>query len=73
MMDTEEQAAKIVEATRALIRRTLEPVRENVGGLIQRADKQHQRIEELERRIAELERKQSGHKGAVWLTKAGGR
>jgi hypothetical protein len=48
-------------------------VRENVGGLIQRADKQHQRIEELERRIAELERKQSGHKGAVWLTKAGGR
>jgi hypothetical protein len=71
-MGTEEQAAKIVEATRALIRRTLDPVRENVGGLIQRADKQHQRISELEARVAELERRQAPKGGAVRLHKASG-
>jgi hypothetical protein len=72
-MAPKEQANHVFAAVAGFIARTLDPVRENVGGLIQRADKHGQRLELLERRVAALE-KQGGEKARpVSLLKIGER
>ena len=70
---TEEQMDALVNAVKGLVERSINPVREHVRGLAERADKRYQEISALEKRVAALER-QSGKKGgAVSLIKAGDR
>lgn len=68
-MGTKEQAQGVVEAVRGFVKRSLDPVREHLRGLAERADKQYQKIEALEARVAALERKQGQKSGAVYITK----
>ena len=63
----------MVEVVRGFVKRSLDPVREHVRGLSERADKHYQRIEALEARIGALERKLGQKSGAVKLIKADNR
>jgi signal transduction histidine kinase len=71
-MNTKEMADQVVDAVKGLVKRALDPVRESVGGLIQRADRHGQELEALKARVAALEQKQ-GKATSVQLIKAGHR
>jgi phage shock protein A len=50
--DYTKAAGEVVAAAKDFIRRSLAPITENVGGLVQRMDKHHQQIESAERRLS---------------------
>lgn len=52
MADYEKLAGGVVKAAQDFIKRSLAPIVENVGGLIQRADKQGAKLDSIERRAS---------------------
>ena len=64
---------EMAEVVRGFVKRSLDPVKEHIRGLSERADKHYQKIEELEARIAALERSLNQKSGVVYLEKAGNR
>lgn len=63
----------MVEVIRDFVKRSLDPVKEHIRGLSERADKHFQRLEALEVRIAALEQRLNQKSGAVKLLKTGNR
>lgn len=67
IMDSEKMGNALVEAVRGYVKRSLDPIRENIGGLVQRADKHYRQIAALEARVAALEGRSKGKSAVVYL------